>query len=207
MPESVKKIIETAPEAPDLEKHDIDVSVLFLDIAGYTRMSESVEFEDVNYLVEKYFSSFLDDIYENKGDINETAGDGLMIIFQDEDQARHAENAVKTALAIHKKVMGINRDLRGKFEPVAINIGINSGSALVGSSRFEGITGTRWTFTASGPVTNVAARIGQLATGGKILIGGETAGRVRECFGLDCLGPQRLKNVSEPVEVFEVKVE
>lgn len=207
VPESVKKIIETAPEAPDLEKHDIDVSVLFLDIAGYTRMSENVEFKDVNYLVERYFSSFLDDIYENKGDINETAGDGLMIIFQDGDQARHAENAVRTAVAIHKKVGGINRDLKRRFEPVAINIGINSGSALVGSSRFEGITGTRWTFTASGSVTNVAARIGQLATHGKILIGEATAGRVQECFDIDCLGPQRLKNVSEPVNVFEVRVD
>jgi len=207
VPESVKKIIETAPEAPDLEKHEMDVSVLFLDIAGYTRMSESVEFEDIHYLVERYFSSFLDDIYENKGDINETAGDGLMIIFQDADLAKHAENAVRTAVAIHQKVQVINRDLGGRFDPIVINIGINSGHALVGSSRFEGITGTRWTFTASGPVTNVAARIGQLAKEGKILIGEETARRVGGRFNLEPLGPQSLKNVSEPVNVFMVKVD
>ncbi|MBF0509029.1 MAG: hypothetical protein HQK57_08900, partial [Deltaproteobacteria bacterium] len=73
VPESVKRLIETAPESPDLEKRDRDVSVLFLDIAGYTSLSETVELNWMNHLIERYFSSFLDDIYQNKGDINETA--------------------------------------------------------------------------------------------------------------------------------------
>ena len=71
--------------APALDKREQDVTVLFLDIAGYTSMSEALDHEKVNFVVEHYFSSFLDDIYANQGDINETAGDGLMIIFQHDD--------------------------------------------------------------------------------------------------------------------------
>jgi class 3 adenylate cyclase len=207
VPESVKRLIETAPDAPDLEKRERDVSVLFLDIAGYTRLSERVDSEKVNYLVERYFSSFLDDIYQNKGDINETAGDGLMILFQDEEGQQHALNAVRTAVAIRAKVGMINLDLVGRFEPIRVNIGINSGNALVGSSRFEGLAGTRWTFTASGSVTNVAARIGKLATEGEILVGEETAKRIQGRFPVAGRGAQTLKNVSEPVVVYQVLAE
>jgi len=204
VPESVKQIIEKAPDAPDLEKHARDVSILFLDIAGYTRMSETVALDRMNLIVERYFSSFLDDIHQNKGDINETAGDGLMIIFQDPDHTLHARNAVRTALSIQRKAEAINRDLRGSFEPIVINIGINSGEAMLGSSRFEGISGTRWTFTASGPVTNIAARIGSLAKDGAILIGEQTAIRVTDEFNLQDIGSYELKNVSQPVKVFRV---
>jgi len=205
VPESVKQIIETSPDAPDLEKQTKDVSVLFLDVAGYTKMSEIVEPEKMNYLIEKYFSSFLDHIHQNKGDINETAGDGLMIIFQDRNRISHAENAVKTAVAIRERVQVINRDLEQKFEPIKVNIGINSGSASVGSTRFEGITGARWTFTASGSVTNVAARIGALAKNGEILIADETAHRVQDLFVTSTLGKHDLKNVKEPIEIFKVE--
>ncbi|HYA41414.1 MAG TPA: adenylate/guanylate cyclase domain-containing protein, partial [Syntrophobacteraceae bacterium] len=59
-----------------------------------------------------------------------------------------------------------------------INMGINSGSALVGAARFESYTESRWTYTARGSTTNIAARIGALATGGSILLSRETADRV-----------------------------
>ncbi len=204
VPQSVKRIIERTPEDPDLKKQSMDVSVLFLDLAGYTRLSETVEVEKMNVLIEMYFSSFLDDIHQNRGDINETAGDGLMIVFQDDEKTLHAMNAVKTAIAVQEKVRSINHDLEGHFEPLVVNIGINSGNALVGSTRFEGITGTRLTFTASGPVTNIAARIGQFATDGQILIGEETAKRTEGKFSLEDLGTKSLKNVKEPARIFQV---
>ena len=204
VPESAKRIIESTPENPDLQKHKRDVSVLFLDIAGYSRLSETVEVEKINLFIEMYFSSFLDDIRQNEGDINETSGDGLMVIFQDKIRSHHAINAVNTAIAIQEKVRSINRDLDGHFECFVVNIGINSGNAFVGSTRFEGITGTRLTFTASGPMTNVAARIGQQATNGEILIGEETALRTQGKFPLKDLGVKVLKNIKEPVRIFRV---
>jgi class 3 adenylate cyclase len=204
VPESVKHLIEAAPEAPDLHKRDQDVTVLFLDIANYTRMSESVAAPRMNELIERYFSGFLDDIYQNQGDINETAGDGLMILFQNPDPKQHARQALRTAVAVQHKVQIMNQELVGRFEPVVVNVGINSGVAAVGSTRFEGIAGTRWTFTASRPVTNVAARIGSLATHGEVLAGEETASRIRDEFPLSDLGEHHLKNVSQPVRVYQV---
>ncbi len=204
VPESVRRLIESKPDSPDLKKKSADVSVLFLDVAGYTRMSETVAPDKMNTLIETYFSSFLDHIHQNKGDINETAGDGLMIIFQDPDRRRHALNALNTALAVQERTAIINRDLQGRFEPVVVNIGINSGAASVGSTCFEGITGTRWTYTASGPVTNLAARIGALARDGEILIGEETARRVENGFFLESTGLHMLKNVKDQVEIFRV---
>ncbi len=79
VPETVKRIVEKDPSAPLMGKQDVDISVLFLDVAGYTKISENLTREKLNFIIEKYFSSFLDVIYNFEGDINETAGDGLMV--------------------------------------------------------------------------------------------------------------------------------
>ncbi len=204
VPASVQRLIEQDPSSPALDKHEQDVSVLFLDIAGYTTLSQALDQAKVNYLVERYFSSFLDDIYANQGDINETAGDGLMIIFQDDDPEVHARAAVQTALSIRDKAERINNELQGEFEPVTVNMGINSGQAAVGSTKFEGAAGTRWTFTASGPVTNLAARIGAFAANDSIYVGEATARRLSDAFERRRLGQQSFKNVNEPVSVYEI---
>jgi class 3 adenylate cyclase len=198
----VQKLIDDNPEAQELDRQDKEVSVLFLDIAGYTRLSAALDQAKVNYLIERYFSSFLDDIYQNNGDINETVGDGLMIIFQAPDPTTHALQAARTALAIAHKTRQINADLHGVYEPVVVNIGINSGLASVGSAKFEGIAGTRWTYTASGMVTNLAARMAAFATGGTILVSVATKRHIADHFLFENLGPQQFKNVSAPVEVF-----
>jgi class 3 adenylate cyclase len=81
-------------------------------------------------------------------------------------------------------------------------MGINSGTALVGSTRFEGRRGARWTFTASGPVTNLAARLAGIATPGAILLGPETARRLEARYPLQRLSPEPLKNMATPIEVY-----
>src|SRR5688500_15628612 len=77
VPEAVKRLIAANPEAPELDKHERDVSVLFVDISGYARLCEQLPLDVLNRLVERYFSTFLDCIHEAGGDINETAGDGF----------------------------------------------------------------------------------------------------------------------------------
>jgi class 3 adenylate cyclase len=205
VPESVKRLVRECPDVDSLEKREKDVSVLFLDIEGYTKISQRLDRIEVNDLVEKYFSSFLDDIYGNDGDVIETAGDGLMILFQDDHNSiRHAVAAVKTALSITDKASKINKGLKDKYNPILINIGINSGLALVGSTKFQGLTGTRWTYTANGTTTILAARLGTCARGGSILISKETAERVKALFKIEKLEPQRLKNIQEDVVVYKV---
>ena len=205
VPTAVRQIVERDPTAEALRLvRELEPDVLFLDIAGYTSLSETLEQAQVNYIVERYFSSFLDEIYANRGDINETAGDGLMIIFQSDAPGEHAGAAVRTALAIREKTQHINAELAGAYAPVTVNMGINSGTAAVGSTRFESAIGTRWTFTASGPVTNLAARLGAFATDGAIYVGMTTAQCLGEEFHLRDLGLREFKNVREPVVVYEV---
>jgi class 3 adenylate cyclase/rubredoxin len=203
VPSTVQRIVEKDPSAPDLEKKDMDVTVLFLDVAGYTRISETQSRDKVTFIIEKYFSSFLDVISDHGGDVNETAGDGLMVIFQGHPE-NTAVSAVKAALEIRSKTLEINEELKNRFQPVEVNMGLNSGIAAVGMNRFEGTSGTRMTFTATGPVTNLAARIASAATHGDILVGPETAQRVRKDIKLFERGLMNFKNVSKPVQVFSL---
>ena len=199
VPQSVQRLIDANPDAPALEKRERDVSILFLDIEGYTRLTESLSRERLDWLVRTYFSRFLDIVHAHHGDINETAGDGLMIIFQDDDGNAHAVNAALAALEVGRATVELNTALAGQFEPLAVNIGINSGAALVGATRLQGSAEARFTFTATGSVTNVAARLGALATGGSVIVSEATAARLGTGFALAAMGPQRLKNVSDPV--------
>jgi len=201
VPLTVRRRVEENPEAPELEKRECDVSVLFLDMSGYTRLSQRLPPEALNTLVERYFSTFLDRIQERGGDINETAGDGFMAIFHDANIHAHAIQAAHAALALLAATVTLNRENRA--QPLAMHIGINSGRALVGSTRFEGLQGPRWTFTASGAVTNLAARLGAAAASGTILVGPETAQRIDAGFVLEPLGPQALKDL-EAVEVYRL---
>jgi class 3 adenylate cyclase len=201
VPETVQRIVEKNPAAPSLEKKDVDVSILFLDVAGYTKISEKLTKEQVSFIIEKYFSSFLDVIYAHDGDINETAGDGLMVIFQGTEE-ENALNATKAALEVRIRTLDINRELEGRFEPILVNMGVNSGTASVGMTQFNGTSGTRMTFTASGPMTNLAARIAASTKEGDILLGPETARRVNQHIPLHDRGPKSFKNVQEKIRVF-----
>ena len=204
VPETVHRIVEKDPFEPSLKKRTVDVSILFLDIAGYSRISESLSREKVTFIIEKYFSSYLDVIYQWGGDINETAGDGLMVIFRGEDSKENALNAVKAALDIRQKTLEINDELKGRFDPVDVNMGINSGESSVGMTRFHGTAGTRMTFTATGPVTNLAARIASKAKNGDILVGHETAKRIESEISFYARGEKRFKNVKGKHRVFSL---
>jgi class 3 adenylate cyclase len=209
VPRTVQTLIEQAPEAPELEKREADVSVLFVDIVGYTRLSERLDPDRVNQLVERYFGSFLDEILKRGGDVNETAGDGLMVIFQDPEPRRHARAAVKCALGIVRRTHEINAKLADApegAEPIAVHLGVNSGLATVGATKIEGVAGTRWVYTASGSVTNVAARLAALGDGDAIMIGPVSRSRLDDGFDLEDLGDQPLRNVEHPVRVYRLHV-
>jgi len=206
VPVSVRKMAETGPETSGLQKVETDATILFLDIGGYGSMCESLDDEKVNFLVEKYFSEFLDDVRKGNGEINETAGDGLMIIFNEKNREKHARSAVSTAIAIYYKTLKVNAELRGKFEPTVVNMGINSGKVFLGATKFEGMSTSRWTFTASGLTTVLAARIAGLATEGKILLGPETVNRLQGEFLIQPFGEHRLKNISTPLPIYRLVV-
>jgi class 3 adenylate cyclase len=203
VPETVHRIVEKNPEGPALGKSEIDVTVLFLDVADYTRISQTHTGDKVNFMIEKYFSAFLDIIYSYGGDVNETAGDGLMVIFQG-DECEHALNAASAALEIRRRTQRINEELNELFLPVVVNMGINSGKALVGMSRFSGETHTRMTFTASGLVTNLASRLAGACSEGEILVGAETARRIEGKMVLWDRGLMSFKNFRDKLRVYSL---
>jgi len=205
VPEAVTKLLEKNPDAHELEKREADVSVLFLDVEGYTRLSEEIPPQRLNRMIQDYFSSFLEIIRAQHGDVSENSGDGLMVIFQSEaGPARHALNAATAAFQLLAKVVSLNREFVGIYPAVAIHFGINSGPVLVGATKLDVAGVSHWTFTASGSTTNLAARIAGLTKGGEVMVGLETAERIKERYVLQDIGEHQLKNVSQPVRVFRL---
>jgi class 3 adenylate cyclase/HAMP domain-containing protein len=205
VPDAVKKLLELNPNATELQKRTVEVSVVFLDIAGYTKLSEQLDAKRLNQLVQTYFSSFLEIIQSHHGDVNETAGDGLMVIFQSERSSTdHALNATRAAFSIHQRTGTLNEEYGGMFPAIQLHMGINTGEALVGATKLGTGAGQRWTFTATGPTTNVAARFAGSAQGGEIVVGPTTADRIRGHFVLESLGERAFKNVSQPIHVYRV---
>ncbi len=202
VPTAVMRLMDKSPGGEIQKAQKRDISVLFLDIEGYVRITEQLGATEVNTLTRRYFSVFMDAIYQNNGDVVETAGDGLMVLFMAEDPSRHALEAVQAAATIKQKTQHINAESKLGREPVIINMGISSGSALVGASKFESYTGGRWTYAAQGTTTNVAARLCDKAQGGEILVAPDTARRTQGVFAYRRLGPVQFKNLSEEVEVF-----
>jgi class 3 adenylate cyclase len=202
VPRRVRQLIEESPEAPPLDKRETDVSVLFADISGYTRLSSRLAPDDLAALVERYFGAFLDEIVEHGGDVNETAGDGLMVIFH---EGAHARAAVDAARAIHRRTAEIGTELAGRFEPLAMHVGINTGPALLGATKIEGSAGTRWTYTASGLTTNIAARLAAQAGDGEIVLSEATRARLGPDVTVQDLGVRELKNVDRPMRLFRLR--
>jgi adenylate cyclase len=199
VPAVVKRLVAENPEAPELGKREQDAAFVFVDICGYTALSETLAADALTRLVERYFSAFLDTIQEFNGEISGTAGDGLLAIFHRVDPISHSRMAAKTALTLIEATARLNA--MGPGPPVAVHMGISSGLASVGSTRFEGLRGVRWVYTAEGFVTNLGSRLADLAAAGQIIICPESARRLAGIYQTQPLGERRLKNIAEAIEV------
>jgi class 3 adenylate cyclase len=134
-----------------------------------------------------------------------------MVIFQEAGPGRadsgrqdHALNAARAALGVQQRTRGLNDEYRERVQPIELHLGVNTGEALVGAIKLGGAGSQRWTFTATGVVTNVAARLAGFSSGGDIVVGPVTAERIRHDFVLQTLGEKALKNVSEPIHLYRL---
>jgi class 3 adenylate cyclase len=187
------------------EKTLREVAVLFIDIEGCTRLCEDLSPHAMNDVIEAYFSRYLDVIRRSGGDVIELLGDGLLALFEGPDTAQNIRSALAAALHIRAHTHALNQRRRRRHDPITVNIGMNAGRALVGFTRLRSRAGERYTYAATGPVTNVAARLCALATRGQILTTSATADLVPSGCDSLSLGPQRLKNVTGHVEVVEIR--
>jgi class 3 adenylate cyclase len=205
VPETMKSIIEKNPEEMHLDRYVQEATVLFLDIEGFTTLLHTYSTETVAQVIEKYFSKFYDIIQQYGGDINETAGDGMMVIFLENDPLKRSHNAIQAAREIRDCCLSPSVEKEKDLFPIQVNIGICSGEVHIGPTKIKGTRGDRWTFTASGSVTVMAARLSDYARGGQILVGEGTARRAEKFFPLTHLGKVELKNFKLPVDVYLVK--
>ncbi|UCD78388.1 MAG: hypothetical protein JSW26_23725, partial [Desulfobacterales bacterium] len=118
VPNTVSRLIEKSPNGEMPAGREHDVSVLFLDIEAYTKICERLGDQEMNDIIEKHFSAFMEAIYANDGDVNETAGDGLMVLFMDDDKLQNALGAVRTALKIREDTIKIGRECSSLYRPL-----------------------------------------------------------------------------------------
>jgi adenylate cyclase len=86
-----------------------------------------------------------------------------------------------------------------------MHVGINTGPALLGATKIEGRAGTRWTYTASGMTTNLAARLAAQAAAGEVLLSQSTLARFSDGLPVDDMGTREVKNVDRPVRLFRLQ--
>jgi class 3 adenylate cyclase len=178
------------------------VTVLFADVADFTKLSEKLDPEQVHEIMDGCFKILMDEIHRHEGTINQFTGDGVMALFgaplAHED---HAQRACRAALAIQKAVGGygekIARDYGVEFK---IRIGLNSGPVIVGAIGDD----LRMDYTAVGDTTNLAARMESLARPGTVLISTNTRRLVKDYFELKALGEVPVKGKAAPQAVFEL---
>lgn len=205
VPASVARLIEQDPDKLNGEKIPMEVSILFIDIQEFSKITEGYDQRLVNDMVESHFSKYLECIHRHGGELNETSGDGLMVIFKSDSIEYHAYEAVAAGLKIVRENSRLNEQLSYPWGRIDLHMGINSGKAYVGATRMKSITGERWTYTASGMVTVLAARIGALSEKTRLYIGSETHKFIQVHCDCDFIGSRKLKNVSKAMPIYWVK--
>jgi class 3 adenylate cyclase/tetratricopeptide (TPR) repeat protein len=173
------------------------ITVMFCDLVGSTQLSEKLDPEDLQNLIDAYRRECSTAIRRYGGEVARYFGDGVMAFFgwpsaHEDDSLR----AVHAALEIVSGVMKISGPVI-----LACRVGICSGPVVVGEI---GNSGASWSMDAVGETPNIAARLQTLAATNTVLISESTRRLVSAAFDLQDLGPQELKGVTEPVHVYRV---
>jgi adenylate cyclase len=205
LPEYVVKQILENPNSFKLGGVNQTITVLFADIRGFTRLSEHAPPEKVVQLLNKYFSAMTDIIFAHGGTLDKYLGDGLMALFGAPTATEQdATNALNAAVAMQRRVIGINQELRAEgFPEIGIGIGLHTGEATVGYIGSE----RRSEYTAIGDTVNTASRLESNSKGGQILMSDATARSATSRYPLKQRDPIYVKNRAQPVPLFEVEWE
>jgi class 3 adenylate cyclase/tetratricopeptide (TPR) repeat protein len=185
-----------------LEGERKQVTVLFVDVSGFTSLAERLDPEDVHGLMNRAFELMLAEVHRYEGTVNQFLGDGIMALFGAPiAHENHAQRAVHAALGIQKALQAYKEEIEHRqginFQ---VRQGINTGLVVVGSIGSD----LRMDYTAVGDTTNVAARLQQAADPGHITISEVTHRLVSGYFYTRSLGELPLKGKSEPIQAWEV---
>jgi adenylate cyclase len=199
-PQLAELIVAGGADDP-LKTHRREVTVVFLDLRGFTAFAETAEPEEVMGVLHEYHTEMGRLILEHEGTLERFTGDGMMIFFNDPvPVANPAERAVRMAVAMRDRVTQLSAAWRKRGHELALGVGIAQGYATIGAIGFEG----RWDYGAIGTVTNLAARLCGEAKAGQILVSSRVAGAAEEVIDAQEVGALALKGFLKPVPTFNV---
>jgi class 3 adenylate cyclase/CheY-like chemotaxis protein len=199
-PQLAEAIVTGGAEDP-LKSHRRDVTVVFLDLRGFTAFAETAEPEEVMGVLREYHAAMGELILAHEGTLERFTGDGMMIFFNDPTPVPNPqERAVRMALEMRDRVDELVRGWRKRGWELDFGVGIAQGYATIGAIGFEG----RWDYGAIGTVTNLAARLCGEAKPTEILVSQRVAGAVEDLASLEVLEPLTLKGFARPVPAFRV---
>ncbi|MEP6894626.1 MAG: adenylate/guanylate cyclase domain-containing protein [Chloroflexota bacterium] len=182
------------------------VTVLFSDVSGFTAMSETMDHEIVNEVINSLWSRVDKAIHDQGGRIDKHIGDAVMALYGTSTAREDdPERAIRSALQIQSEIQDwkqkqseILPDYRVQIQNIQLRIGINTGPALLGT------VGTVGEYTALGNTVNIANRLEAAAPRGGILISLATYQHVQGVFDVTVLEPIMVKGRSEPIQIYSV---
>jgi class 3 adenylate cyclase len=199
-PQLAELIVAGGADDP-LRTHRREITVVFLDLRGFTSFAETAEPEEVMGVLREYHQAMGRLILEHEGTLERFTGDGLMVFFNDPVPVENpAERAVRMAAAMRDRVRELRGAWRKRGHELDLGVGIAQGYATIGAIGFEG----RWDYGAIGTVTNLAARLCAEARGGQVLITSRVAAAAEDLVELEEVGTLTLRGLTKPVSTFNV---
>ena len=184
-----------------LKTHRREVTVVFLDLRGFTAFAETSEPEEVMGVLREYHAEMGKLILAHEGTLERFTGDGMMIFFNDPVPVpKPAEQAIRMALAMRERVGELTVKWRKLGYELDFGVGIAQGYATIGGIGFEG----RWDYGAIGTVTNLAARLCGEAKPSQILVSQRLLGTVEDLVEVEPVGELILKGFHRPVTGYNI---
>ncbi|MEZ5103939.1 MAG: adenylate/guanylate cyclase domain-containing protein [Draconibacterium sp.] len=174
-------------------------TVVFIDICGFTSISENEPPNTVVTLLNNYFDVMVKEIIAQKGYIDKFIGDAIMAVFQGE---YHLDRAIDACLAVRNKIAELPQVADNVTFKPNVSIGINSGEMVSGNIGSASLK--RLDYTVIGDTVNIAQRLQASAGPGKILISANSYEKVKEFFNCEKVGELNLKNKLNPMITYEV---
>ena len=177
----------------------VEASVIFIDICGFTTISESATPDTVVNLLNSYFDLMVKEIIAQDGYIDKFIGDAVMAVFRGE---YHLDRAVEASLAVREGIKSLPSQAGDQTFTPNVTIGINCGQMVSGNIGSEQLR--RLDYTVIGDEVNTAQRLQAAAEEGQILINEKCFEQIKESFKCVRIGEVELKNKSAPVVLYEV---
>ena len=199
-PQLAELIVSGGADDP-LKSHRREVTVVFLDLRGFTAFAETNEPEEIMGVLRDYHAEMGRMILAHEGTLERFAGDGMMVFFNDPVPVPDpAARAVRMVLEMREGLGDLTAKWRKRGFDLGFGAGIAQGFATIGAVGFEG----RWDYGAIGTVTNLAARLCSEAKPGQILISQKVCGEVEDLAEFELVGELQLKGFLKPVPAFNV---